>query len=1046
MKNLIVLIFVVVAYYAGAQTTCQTAQPFCAGGVSGVTFPATTGSTTAGPGPNYGCLGTQPNPAWYYLQIGNSGSLDILIQGVTTSQAGPGQDVDFICWGPFNSLAGICNSLTAANTIDCSYSASYTETLNIVSGVTGQYYLVLITNFANVPQNILFSQFGGTGDTNCGLVTSNTTICQGGTVAITTNTPSGLSNVVYSLMPGNYTSNTPTFIVSPTVTTSYSIFATGVNTVNATLTQSATSNVTVNPVPVSAPTLTNTTCTSNTSAINLALTFIPTNASPTYTISWSTIPNGINSSTQTSVNGVITPGPYSATITAAGGCKTIANFSVLPKPAPAEFTITPIAGVYSITCYQPTITLTANNAANATITYTWTNGLIPAIYNSVADIDMTGVGNWTCNALNTSSGCRDSKTFVIGQNTIAPTSVITPTFQNITCVLNTITTVTLVATPSVNINQIITAPNNATYSSNSSFATYLPGGPGIYNYCVVNGINGCSTCKQFTVASNQGFPSSTIVSPQNFTLGCGTKSVATINIINGQTSPPGGTLLYGMISPTAPNSVPIGTAPIFSIIQPGTYTMVTRDNNSLCENRIPVSVLSNTFGPALDSVRIPQRTLTCYNPGVVLQGISQTPNISYQWAFVGTPGIFPTSTISVQTNTAKATNTVVGSYTLTLTDNNNTCITTTVVTITQNIYRPNAVIYAATSSITCNTPTIMLTNSSTSGVPPGSVFQPGIPVAELWQGPSPQTPMQVSSTYVAATVGEYTMVAKDLNNGCTSQTLISIGDGRVYPAVTSPTVPFILDCGAKSVDITPIIKLPINNLAYHWQLPQISAVSGVTNAVLTTTTIGQYKILVTNTVNGCASVGEVSVSNGTLNADFEPDPYSCFAPFPVKFTNLARTSLDPNGLGISTVWGFGNGTYSTTPSATISPATIYNMSGTYSVTAYFSKGNCGQSITKLIQVEIPSEMVIPNVFTPNGDKVNDEFFLIGSSLSSITIRIYDRWGNEVFYQISSTGNINWDGKNFSGKEVPDGTYFYLIKAEGKDGNKFDKKGTVAIFR
>jgi flagellar hook assembly protein FlgD len=56
---------------------------------------------------------------------------------------------------------------------------------------------------------------------------------------------------------------------------------------------------------------------------------------------------------------------------------------------------------------------------------------------------------------------------------------------------------------------------------------------------------------------------------------------------------------------------------------------------------------------------------------------------------------------------------------------------------------------------------------------------------------------------------------------------------------------------------------------------------------------------------------------------------------------------------------------------------------------------------------------------------------------------------------SETGNISWDGKNLGGKEVPEGTYFYIIKATGKDGKteflndkgeKIPEQGTVSLYR
>jgi hypothetical protein len=64
MKKIILLLLLFVSLYSTSQTNCSTALPFCAGGASGVTFPATVNGPPAQLGPNYGCLGSQPNPAW----------------------------------------------------------------------------------------------------------------------------------------------------------------------------------------------------------------------------------------------------------------------------------------------------------------------------------------------------------------------------------------------------------------------------------------------------------------------------------------------------------------------------------------------------------------------------------------------------------------------------------------------------------------------------------------------------------------------------------------------------------------------------------------------------------------------------------------------------------------------------------------------------------------------------------------------------------------------------------------------------------------------
>jgi len=52
----------------------------------------------------------------------------------------------------------------------------------------------------------------------------------------------------------------------------------------------------------------------------------------------------------------------------------------------------------------------------------------------------------------------------------------------------------------------------------------------------------------------------------------------------------------------------------------------------------------------------------------------------------------------------------------------------------------------------------------------------------------------------------------------------------------------------------------------------------------------------------------------------------------------------------------------------------------------------------------------------------------------------------MYETTSEKGNIEWDGKNLSKKEVPDGTYFYIIKATGLDLKDYEYKGTLSLFR
>ena len=250
MKRILLLVSVILFINnitTGQGTSCNTATPFCTGTLynypAGVNTPAAPPS--ASPGPNYGCLGAEPNPTWQYLQVNVSGNIELFIHGSGN------QDIDFCCWGPFIGsqtapcLAGLTagsfppshhapgpsSSYPTLNMIDCSYSASDSEWCYIPNAINGQYYIILMTNYSNQPQNITFLQTNigqvGAGTTQCGIlaapIENNGPLCAGDTLKLTALTipnasyfwsgPGGWSSTlqnptrtnVTAAMSGNYT-------------------------------------------------------------------------------------------------------------------------------------------------------------------------------------------------------------------------------------------------------------------------------------------------------------------------------------------------------------------------------------------------------------------------------------------------------------------------------------------------------------------------------------------------------------------------------------------------------------------------------------------------------------------------------------------------------------------------------------------------------------------------------------------------------------------------------------------------------------------------
>ena len=183
--------------------TCANADPFCTD--NGMyQFPAGVNAGSGESGPDYDCLYTTPNPAWYYMRILNPGNIDIYMYST------PSVDIDFCCWGPFTDPTTPCpNGLTSNKVVSCSYSAAATEHCLIpATAQTGEYYILVITNYSNQSCNINFSKVSGTGTTDCGilppLVENGGPYCVGETIVLGANGQSGAS---YSWTgPGGFSS------------------------------------------------------------------------------------------------------------------------------------------------------------------------------------------------------------------------------------------------------------------------------------------------------------------------------------------------------------------------------------------------------------------------------------------------------------------------------------------------------------------------------------------------------------------------------------------------------------------------------------------------------------------------------------------------------------------------------------------------------------------------------------------------------------------------------------------------------------------------
>ena len=99
----------------------------------------------------------------------------------------------------------------------------------------------------------------------------------------------------------------------------------------------------------------------------------------------------------------------------------------------------------------------------------------------------------------------------------------------------------------------------------------------------------------------------------------------------------------------------------------------------------------------------------------------------------------------------------------------------------------------------------------------------------------------------------------------------------------------------------------------------------------------------------------------------------------------------------------------------------------------------------LLASDCVSVLEIPNVFSPNGDNINDELFLHHRNIVQFWGKIYTRWGDLV-YEFPSL-EAHWDGTDQnSGRPMSNGVYFYTLEGLGADGQLHKRSGTINLYR
>lgn len=313
-------------------------------------YPSQTGVPSIG---EYDCLFTTPNANWIAFSVPYDGPISL-----TISQPG---DVDFAAYGPFTSVAEGCPIGPSTVAIDCSYSPSATETVNIPNALQGEVYILLVTNFSDQGGSINI-----TGDIECNInYTVETSMtpatCNQASGSVTATPNGGFPPYTYLWdIPGNPTTQTVNNVAPGTYT--------------VTMTSSPNPEIGIIPAPV-----TNTiTVTNEEPNYNSTATFIDCpggyNGSATAFMTpqignisylWD---DPLGQTTQTAIG--LTAGIYNCIITSDFGCFGSISQNVNETPL-TPLTISSITPDSQI-CPEDEIILTATGTGgNSPLTFSW---------------------------------------------------------------------------------------------------------------------------------------------------------------------------------------------------------------------------------------------------------------------------------------------------------------------------------------------------------------------------------------------------------------------------------------------------------------------------------------------------------------------------------------------------------------------------------------------------------------------------------------------------------------------------------------------------
>ncbi len=272
---------------------------------------------------------------------------------------------------------------------------------------------------------------------------------------------------------------------------------------------------------------------------------------------------------------------------------------------------------------------------------------------------------------------------------------------------------------------------------------------------------------------------------------------------------------------------------------------------------------------------------------------------------------------------------------------------------------------------------------------------------------------------------------------------ITVDTAGVYWVLGTNGCPPSMDSITVTVDSIPVVVAFGDTILCPGDSVLLSATGGLNYFWSTGDSLPQIYVHVSGTyisysTNACGTGSDtISVSPSGLLVQFSADDSAGLAPFLVHFLNQSSSAFQP----VTYSWDFGDQSTSTD----INPQHTFTDTGTYVVVLTGTdQMGCRDTFSLLIQVEGDDCFILPDIFTPNGDNLNEYFNAMGVCIREVEGQIFNRWGVELSeWKGTEKG---WDGTTRGGFKVPPGSYFYIMDIQLVNGDRFRRKGIVTLIR